>query len=202
MNPQKPHREFLLRLFTDTVVEVDFIDSPCYKELVKRIEGIRGKIPTDWLSLIDKSFDLATSKLSKIRCSLCLAHRDFTPWNTYFAKGRLSVFDWEFAREAWPPMTDAFHFITQKSILVDKMPPTKLFNLLLNEPSTSQGLFLSDLSRRILAKPFSTHHLLLFYLTDISTTYFEHFIKHRSIDPNGRMLLSTWKHLMKFALSC
>jgi hypothetical protein len=42
---------------------------------------------------------------------LCLAHGDFTPWNTFVQGGRLYVFDWEYARADWPVGFDLVHFL-------------------------------------------------------------------------------------------
>lgn len=42
---------------------------------------------------------------------VCLAHGDFTPWNTFLQGGRLYVFDWEYATEARPVGFDLAHFL-------------------------------------------------------------------------------------------
>lgn len=49
--------------------------------------------------------------------ALCLAHGDFTPWNTFVQGDRLYVFDWEYAQPAWPVGFDLAHF------LLATMPP-------------------------------------------------------------------------------
>ncbi len=50
--------------------------------------------------------------------NLCLAHGDFTPWNTVFTTNKkLGIFDWELAREGMPLGFDFFHFIFQTGIL-------------------------------------------------------------------------------------
>lgn len=42
---------------------------------------------------------------------LCTVHGDFTPWNIFVQGGRLYVFDWEYARAAWPVGFDLAHFV-------------------------------------------------------------------------------------------
>lgn len=42
---------------------------------------------------------------------VCLAHGDFTPWNTFLQDGRLYVFDWEYSNMTWPVGFDLAHFI-------------------------------------------------------------------------------------------
>ncbi len=43
-------------------------------------------------------------------------HADFTPWNTFVEKGKLFVFDWEYALRTCPPGLDRYHWYTQTSI--------------------------------------------------------------------------------------
>ena len=53
--------------------------------------------------------------------SVCLAHGDFTPWNTFLQDSRLYVFDWEYANLAWPVGFDLTHFLLA-TIPPDKQP--------------------------------------------------------------------------------
>ena len=52
---------------------------------------------------------------------VCLAHGDFTPWNTFLQDGRLYVFDWEYANSAWPVGFDLAHFMLA-TVPPDKQP--------------------------------------------------------------------------------
>ena len=54
---------------------------------------------------------------SEIEISLC--HGDFTPWNMYVNKDKLSIYDWELSKPFMPLGYDAFHFIIQQGVLVD-----------------------------------------------------------------------------------
>lgn len=60
------------------------------------------------------------SSPSKTRWSL--AHGDFTPWNMFERNGQLVVYDWEMALPQCPPGYDAFHWLVQNGILVEKKP--------------------------------------------------------------------------------
>ncbi|MGM9842445.1 MAG: hypothetical protein ACI31D_09635 [Candidatus Limisoma sp.] len=40
-------------------------------------------------------------------------HADFTPWNMFVERGRLFVFDWEYARTTYPCGLDRYHFELQ-----------------------------------------------------------------------------------------
>ena len=69
------------------------------------IDGLKS-----WLNDIDESQKIAVG----------MAHYDFTPWNMYWTKTRLHVYDWELSKSDLPLLYDAFHFIFQASILVKR----------------------------------------------------------------------------------
>jgi len=56
----------------------------------------------------------------------CMNHGDFTPWNTFLAKGKLYVFDWEYAEICAPQSNDLIHFLLSQSQLRKKTPSEKL----------------------------------------------------------------------------
>ena len=49
-----------------------------------------------------------------------IGHGDFTPWNMYEKGEKLAVYDWELSKEIFPVGFDAFHFIFQKGILIER----------------------------------------------------------------------------------
>ena len=64
---------------------------------------------TDWTERIASVTALLRPVQDQI--PVCLAHGDFTPWNTFLQDGRLYVFDWEYANFAWPVGFDLVHFM-------------------------------------------------------------------------------------------
>jgi thymidylate kinase len=50
----------------------------------------------------------------------CLSHSDFTPWNMYTDKQKIYIYDWELTNPCMPIGYDAFHFIVQQGILVER----------------------------------------------------------------------------------
>ena len=68
------------------------------------------------LYLLIESID--DSKLIETGCS----HGDFTSWNMYENDGKLNIYDWELHGKLMPLGFDAFHFIIQQGILVDRQP--------------------------------------------------------------------------------
>ena len=67
-------------------------------------------------------------KLSKIvsripeqkQIEVGLSHGDFTPWNMYIENNLPYIYDWELADPLKPLAFDAFHFIIQQGILVER----------------------------------------------------------------------------------
>lgn len=55
-----------------------------------------------------------------ITCNL--AHGDFTPWNMLIKNNKLHIYDWELATTCLPKGHDAFHFIIQTGILIERKP--------------------------------------------------------------------------------
>ena len=55
-----------------------------------------------------------------IPTEVCLSHGDFTSWNMYEKNLKLHIYDWELSNPIKPLGFDAFHFIIQQGILVDK----------------------------------------------------------------------------------
>lgn len=57
----------------------------------------------------------------------CANHGDFTPWNMKSTKAILFIYDWESYREDGLLFFDAFHYLIQQSILVEKIEPEDIF---------------------------------------------------------------------------
>ena len=53
---------------------------------------------------------------------LGLSHGDFTPWNMYFSKdNKIHLFDWELSEFEMPLLFDAFHYVFQSSIMINRL---------------------------------------------------------------------------------
>lgn len=50
----------------------------------------------------------------------CLSHGDFTPWNMFYSKNQLKIYDWELADFSKPLGFDFFHFLIQQGVLVER----------------------------------------------------------------------------------
>ena len=78
-------------------------------ELERRIVELASVGGTEWTERIASVTALLRPVQDEI--PVCLAHGDFTPWNTFLQDSRLYVFDWEYANMTWPVGFDLAHFM-------------------------------------------------------------------------------------------
>ncbi len=97
-------------------------DSKCYQTALSQIQDLDNiqhlKIPS---YIIEKLKKLAVN-IQDTEILLTVAHRDFTPWNCFISKDKLHLYDFELAEDYFPFGFDAFHFVMQQGILVDRLP--------------------------------------------------------------------------------
>tara|TARA_B110001450_G_scaffold156040_1_gene145478 strand:+ start:371 stop:2770 length:2400 start_codon:yes stop_codon:yes gene_type:complete len=74
------------------------------------------RIPKGMLKKLRKIYNAIDSKT----ISVAISHGDFTPWNMYANNEKLAIYDWELAEILIPVGYDAFHFIIQQNIMVNK----------------------------------------------------------------------------------
>jgi thiamine kinase-like enzyme len=106
LHPGIEHLFFLneLRAKTERLGAGEVLDG-----LERRMVELASVGGTDWTKRIASVTALLRPVQDQI--PVCLAHGDFTPWNTFLQDGRLYVFDWEYANLAWPVGFDLAHFI-------------------------------------------------------------------------------------------
>ncbi|MBA4390989.1 MAG: hypothetical protein C0399_08625 [Syntrophus sp. (in: bacteria)] len=193
--PDERHFDFISRLFRSTGKAEVFRESACFREIADRLADLREYAGEDRMKTLNDAFAWASQTIDAAKIPLCLAHRDFTPWNTFLVKKKLYVFDWEFAREPWIPLCDTFHFVLQKGILVDHADEGILWKRLTGD-AFKEGRFL----KRCAASAGITEHvypaLLTFYLVDVITTYLFHHREEGRISRDGQELLDRWEGLL------
>lgn len=110
------HTHFLNELQKKTIRKIGFEESDYYKTL----QDLQSH--TDWLpdfmnrGFIEKTINKIVNSYKGKIVDFSAYHADFTPWNMFAEKGKLFVFDWEYARMTYPPMLDRYHFFTQTAI--------------------------------------------------------------------------------------
>ncbi len=87
------------------------------KNKLEDLERAKDKrIPIGMLKKLRKIYNTIDSK----SISVAISHGDFTPWNMYAKNEKLAIYDWELAELLIPIGFDAFHFIIQQNVLVNK----------------------------------------------------------------------------------
>lgn len=107
------HQSFLDELQTKTSQSVLFEECDLAKGITLLKERMKILAPCidkpslmHAISLVEKRF-----QSKKLECTIM--HGDFTPWNMFVEKGRLFVFDWEYAYCRCPVGLDRYHFFSQ-----------------------------------------------------------------------------------------
>lgn len=193
--PETIHNDFLTRLFAETRTQQRFKESAAYREIADRLAAVEGFADRKLMRDLFSAFEWSARVLDDAKTPLCLAHRDFTPWNTFLAEDSLYVFDWEFARTAWIPLEDAFHFVLQKGILVEHAREDVLWQRLI-EDTTQEGKFLRTHSMSIGIEGDVYYGYLAFYLVDIVTAYLLHYKDYGLTSKDGQELLNCWKAIL------
>jgi len=160
--------DFLAEIWQKTASTENFENTPAWREVKGRYDKLSPHLKADWRRRLSQGLKLLETRKRDLNIFV-LAHRDFTPWNTYRQGNRLVVFDWEMAREPWPVFYDLFHFIIQPEALFNRTTGCKIFEKLTGEPIQNALRCLRKFG--IEAVPWELY--LLFYLCDVSLFYHE-----------------------------
>lgn len=152
------------RLFQE---EQQFRDSVMYREMACRFERLQSRLSPAWANRTGRALSELNAGLAHITMPLVAAHRDFAPWNMRLQRGRLAVFDWEYANTGYLPLYDLFHFYLGPIAVKSLVSPTTLRRIL--EDVTRQGTLIGEPAR----KPYAPALQLLAYLLDVSLFYLE-----------------------------
>lgn len=93
--------------------------------LEARALPVAAKLEPAWQTRIHTALSNLRSH-GELPIGVGLVHGDFTPWNTFRAKGRLYVFDWEYAEEEAPLASDLLHFVLNEPHVRNLPPDGKL----------------------------------------------------------------------------
>lgn len=109
------HWSFLTGLHEKTAESLSFEKSDFYASMI-RLEQHIAFVPELHQATITEVLRNVIQHYQNKTVAVCFYHGDFTPWNTFMEKGKLFVFDFEYAQQSYPPYLDWFHFFTQVSI--------------------------------------------------------------------------------------
>ncbi|MBO6515838.1 MAG: hypothetical protein JJ975_04730 [Bacteroidia bacterium] len=185
------HMAFLQEKYNRTNAERELQSCPFWRNSIFRLNELGGardnRIPRGLLrklrSVLSKTDESAAVELS-------FAHGDFTPWNCWTTNGKLSVYDWELASPMMPKCFDAFHFIIQKGILIER----KHWDQILKEIKSNIGttFFKGDYDEMA--------RYLRLYLVHTITSYVKIFSNQPKWHEQVHWLFSIWNEAVSWIL--
>ena len=116
-----PHRwsasqeDFLKRMHEATKQMLPFEQTDYHAALLGLREHLHW-LPEAARPLVSQAVERVMARYASRQVEASCYHADFTPWNMFVERGRLFVFDFEYARRAYPPMLDRYHFFTQTAL--------------------------------------------------------------------------------------
>ena len=125
---------------------------------------------------------------------LGFSHGDFTPWNMYRDGEKIALYDWELANSNAPIGFDAFHFIIQKGILVERKS-WKIIRSEIDAIITPEVISLWTDGREI-----SVEKYLKYYLLANTVHYLEIYSKQKEWHIQIHWLLKTWNEAISDVL--
>ncbi len=160
--------------------------------LKKLLTQNNSKIPKGLLrklSMLIDTIDDATS----IENTFC--HGDFTPWNMYEEDGKLNIYDWELHQLLMPKGFDAFHFIIQQGILVERQPWTII------EAEIKEKINPDTLAKLAVKNDHNVELYLKLYLIFNTVYNLNLFTQQDSWHPQIQWLLKTWNEAISSMLA-
>lgn len=165
----REHYYFLTELWQKTLRVEAVKNLPVWQELTCRYTKALAYLEPEWQNRLRDAMEMLEKRSGELNI-LALAHRDFTPWNTYRQGNQLVVFDWEMAREPWPLFYDLFHFIIHPKAFLTKKSGVQILQKLSGDPVRMAMGCLCQIGIQEVV-PWELY--LLFYLCDISLFYHE-----------------------------
>lgn len=122
---------------------------------------------------------------------LNFAHRDFTPWNCYLNDNSLALYDLELGWSKLPKGFDAFHYIIQNGILINRSNWNTIYSEI--KKTICPAFFDNDEA--------AMKRYLKFYLLINTTYYLDIYAKQEQWHTQVTWLLDTWNDALSFILS-
>lgn len=132
--------DFLKELYDKTKQKLPFKQTDFYQD-IRFLDEHTIWFTDIYRTEIQKGISKVMSYFSNNEVKYSFYHGDFTPWNMYIEKGKLFVFDLEYAKYSYPPYLDYFHFFTQTSIFEKHLNADEIWNLYQKEKNKITHLF-------------------------------------------------------------
>lgn len=115
------HHKGLKELTQKTQSKDSFRNTTIYQNTVIKFSQLKASNHSKLPKAMIRKIEWLSNKIDyDKKINLNFAHGDFTPWNCYSNHNSISLYDFELSQENMPQGYDAFHFIIQKGILIDR----------------------------------------------------------------------------------
>lgn len=111
----KRQEDFIKDLYKKTRQTLAFEQTDFYRDLCFLKEHLSHWEVYDRQTVVE-GINRVMSVYAGSEVTFSVYHADFTPWNMFVEKGRIFVFDFEYAKRTYPAYLDYFHFFMQTSI--------------------------------------------------------------------------------------
>lgn len=190
------HVEFLYNLFyASSDVSTCPLELSHFWNHIKRRIAYIGQLSgvSHYYQVLEGATILLEEWTSSVSLPFGTRHGDFAPWNTWFVKGDLFVFDWEYASDLGPPAWDLFHFVIQSATLISDSEPAQIYRELLSRDSRNH-IFLHEYLSYLGLETRLAPALLLIYLVDVLSASLV--LNNRVVDQKTERLREVWRHLI------
>ncbi len=186
----KPQLAFLQEMLEKTGKHEIFGKSTFFNQLMQRVSYLDGKIPYYWQLRCNRILNALKDK----QIPVCYAHGDFTPWNVFRTNdGKIMVLDWEYSRES-TAFLDFFHYIIQTQVFSHKKPVSSSYLMRLLRRNITHW------AQRLPAQSNEQWlDLLLIYLIDVSTFFFERNTRIGYVETDLRLEI-VWSRFIDWVL--
>ena len=134
---------------------------------------------------------LITSIPEETNIPVARAHYDFTPWNMFVDKNCLHIYDWELSIQNMPVLFDVFHFVFQKSILIEQKKAAQILDEL-------DVIFQQDYMQKMIQKyNVDTSLHLKLYLIEIAAYYTSIYQRNKTNSPQELWQINCWNELLQ-----
>ena len=122
LNWNELYEKCLMDIYDKTIQSDVFSNSQVYKYIQSNINNVIKLISSDKFQKIEHAVSILNENGNKL-IDLGFYHRDFKPWNCYFNKDKIHIFDFEYSMLECPVWLDKIHFIAQTERLVKNKSP-------------------------------------------------------------------------------
>lgn len=121
------HSKFLSDLH-DKTKQMERFEETDYCQILSSLKQKIDWFDNDDREIIGGAINYVRSQYEGKMVEFSMFQGDFTPWNMFVEKGRLFVYDWEYAINSCPPELDRFHFFLQVQIFKKHHNANRIWN--------------------------------------------------------------------------